>query len=149
MTQNPRPANRTRNQDADVHAMTGVIVSALDEAKGIDIKVLNVRKLTDVTDCMVIVTGSSDRVREHASTMIWKGSGTTLSAVRNPRSKRRKFHEKQSASQATERLEPAIIFRAMHNHQPRQRCVSVKPGTVAILAGKLGCRLRIPGNPSG
>jgi len=41
--------------------MTGVIVSALDEAKGIDIKVLNVRKLTDVTDCMVIVTGSSDR----------------------------------------------------------------------------------------
>lgn len=61
MTQNPRPANRTRNQDADVHAMTGVIVSALDEAKGIDIKVLNVRKLTDVTDCMVIVTGSSDR----------------------------------------------------------------------------------------
>lgn len=41
--------------------MTDVIMSALEEAKGIDIKILDVRKLTDITDCMVIVTGSSDR----------------------------------------------------------------------------------------
>ena len=61
MTQNPKPSARTRNKDADVHTMKDVIVSALEEAKGIEIKVLDVRKLTDVTDFMVIVTGSSDR----------------------------------------------------------------------------------------
>jgi len=61
MTQNTEPSKRARNQHADVHTMTDVIVSALEDAKGIEIEVLDVRKLTDITDFMVIVTGSSDR----------------------------------------------------------------------------------------
>ena len=61
MTQNPNQSNRNRNRDTEAQAMTDVIMSALEEAKGIDIKILDVRKLTDITDCMVIVTGSSDR----------------------------------------------------------------------------------------
>lgn len=62
MTQKkPRPSTRARNRNTDAYAMKDVIVSALEEAKGIEIRVLDVRKLTDVTDLMVIVTGSSDR----------------------------------------------------------------------------------------
>ncbi len=37
------------------------VVAALEDAKGFDIKVLDVRKLTDITDYMVVVTGTSDR----------------------------------------------------------------------------------------
>lgn len=54
-------SDRLRSEDADTERMTAVILSALEEAKGMDVRVLDVRKLTDVTDCMIIVTGSSDR----------------------------------------------------------------------------------------
>lgn len=37
------------------------VVAALEDARGIDIKVLNVQKLTDITDYMIVVTGTSDR----------------------------------------------------------------------------------------
>ncbi|MCY3769819.1 MAG: ribosome silencing factor [Gammaproteobacteria bacterium] len=37
------------------------VTAALDEAKGLDISVLDVRNLTDITDYMVVVTGTSDR----------------------------------------------------------------------------------------
>ena len=42
-------------------AMCDRVVAALEDAKGFDIKVLDVRKLTDITDYMVVVTGTSDR----------------------------------------------------------------------------------------
>lgn len=37
------------------------VTAALEDAKGADIKVLDVRKLTDITDYMVVVTGTSGR----------------------------------------------------------------------------------------
>ncbi len=37
------------------------ILGAIEDAKGLDIQVLDVRELTDVTDHMVIVSGSSAR----------------------------------------------------------------------------------------
>lgn len=36
-------------------------IAALEELKGIDIRVLDVRNLTDVTDFMVVASGNSDR----------------------------------------------------------------------------------------
>ncbi len=41
--------------------LCNTVTAALDEAKGVDIKVLDVRNLTDITDYMVVVTGTSDR----------------------------------------------------------------------------------------
>ena len=37
------------------------IVDAIGDAKGLNIQVMNVQELTDITDYMVIVTGSSNR----------------------------------------------------------------------------------------
>ncbi|MEM7194503.1 MAG: ribosome silencing factor [Pseudomonadota bacterium] len=41
--------------------MLEVALNALEEAKGEDIRVLNVSNLTDVTDYMIIASGTSDR----------------------------------------------------------------------------------------
>ncbi len=38
-----------------------LVVTALEDMKGVDIKVLDVRGLTAITDFMVIVSGTSDR----------------------------------------------------------------------------------------
>jgi ribosome-associated protein len=38
-----------------------VVEGALDEMKAVNIKVLNVNKLTDITDTMIIASGNSDR----------------------------------------------------------------------------------------
>lgn len=37
------------------------MLDALDDLKALDVTVLDVRKLTDMTDCMVIATGRSNR----------------------------------------------------------------------------------------
>jgi ribosome-associated protein len=42
-------------------ALRDLVSSALDELKGFDIKVLDVRRLTTVTDYMVVASGTSDR----------------------------------------------------------------------------------------
>jgi ribosome-associated protein len=42
------------------------VLSALEDAKGIDVSVLDVRKLTDFTDYMVIASGTSNR---HVATL--------------------------------------------------------------------------------
>ena len=53
MTEQSRLANADQLLDA--------ALKALDDAKGEDIKVLDVTTLTDVTDYMVVATGTSDR----------------------------------------------------------------------------------------
>ncbi len=42
-------------------ALTEIVVGALDELKSQDIRVLDVRKMTTITDVMVIATGRSSR----------------------------------------------------------------------------------------
>jgi len=38
-----------------------VVLAALDEMKGVDVRVIDVRELTSITDRMVIVSGTSTR----------------------------------------------------------------------------------------
>ncbi len=50
-----------------------VVVDALGDMKALDVKVLDVRGLTDITDCMVIASGTSDRhVRSVAQRVVEK-----------------------------------------------------------------------------
>ena len=42
-------------------SLTALVVNALEELKAFDVKVLDVRGLTSVTDVMVIASGKSDR----------------------------------------------------------------------------------------
>jgi ribosome-associated protein len=42
-------------------AVVPVVEGALDEMKAVNVKVLNVQKLTDITDTMIIASGNSDR----------------------------------------------------------------------------------------
>ena len=41
--------------------MREVVLAALEDAKGEEIKVLDVRNMTDITDYMIVATGTSDR----------------------------------------------------------------------------------------
>lgn len=41
--------------------VVGVVENALDEMKAVNVKVLAVNKLTDITDTMIIASGNSDR----------------------------------------------------------------------------------------
>lgn len=45
------------------------ILAAIDDAKGLDVSVLDVRKLTDFTDTMIIASGTSSR---HVTTLASK-----------------------------------------------------------------------------
>jgi ribosome-associated protein len=57
----------------DSQALRELVVSAVEELKGQDVVELDVRKLTDVTDCFVIASGRSDRqVRAIAENVIEK-----------------------------------------------------------------------------
>jgi len=42
-------------------ALTRIAIAALEDMKAVNVKVLDVRKLTDVTDTMIVATGTSDR----------------------------------------------------------------------------------------
>jgi ribosome-associated protein len=54
----PSPSKKTRNAPG---ALTRIAVAALADMKAVNVKVLDVRKLTDVTDTMIVATGNSDR----------------------------------------------------------------------------------------
>jgi ribosome-associated protein len=42
-------------------ALVKTVVAALDDMKAVNVKVMDVRKVTDVSDCMVLASGNSDR----------------------------------------------------------------------------------------
>src|SRR5262245_21143641 len=42
-------------------SLTKIAVAALEDMKAVNVTVLDVRKLTDVTDTMIVATGNSDR----------------------------------------------------------------------------------------
>jgi ribosome-associated protein len=53
--------------------LRSVVVEALEDMKAVNVKVLDVRGLTDITDTMVIASGTSDRhVRSVADRVIEK-----------------------------------------------------------------------------
>ena len=41
--------------------MRDIAIAALEDAKGLDIRVLDVQEMTDMTDYMIVATGTSDR----------------------------------------------------------------------------------------
>lgn len=62
------PAARATTRAGDV---VKVVEGALDEMKAVNVKVMNVQKLTDITDTMIIASGNSDRhVRSIADRVI-------------------------------------------------------------------------------
>ncbi|HSF78751.1 MAG TPA: ribosome silencing factor [Steroidobacteraceae bacterium] len=52
----PRPRARKKAPD-----LLEVALAALEDMKAVNVKVIDVRHLTDVTDTMVVATGTSDR----------------------------------------------------------------------------------------
>ena len=58
-TKRKTPASKkTRNGPG---ALTQIAVAALADMKAVNVKVLDVRKLTDIADTMIVATGNSDR----------------------------------------------------------------------------------------
>jgi ribosome-associated protein len=57
-----RPASAAARKPAKARpSLKSVVINALDDMKALEVKVLDVRGLTDVTDFMVIASGTSDR----------------------------------------------------------------------------------------
>ena len=52
---------RQKNCTNESESMCDTVVAALDDAKGIEIKILDIRNPTDFADFMVVATGTSDR----------------------------------------------------------------------------------------
>lgn len=59
----PRPAARTVKaaKGRAQPALTQVVLDALADMKAVDVKALDVRGITDITDTMVVASGTSDR----------------------------------------------------------------------------------------
>lgn len=47
------------NEDSD--RLLDIVLTALDDMKGVDVRVIDVRELTSITDRMVVVSGTSTR----------------------------------------------------------------------------------------
>ena len=60
----------------DTEALTELVVSALEDLKGADIRTLDVRGKTSITDVMVIASGNTDRqVKALANSVIGRAKG--------------------------------------------------------------------------
>ena len=71
----PDRSRAAANRDAAARAaaLKAVVINALDDMKALEIKVLDVRGLTDVADTMIIASGTSDRhVRSVAQKLVEK-----------------------------------------------------------------------------
>lgn len=67
------PATLKRPRKRSQRALKAIVVEALEDMKAVNVKVLDVRGLTDITDTMVIASGTSDRhVRSVADRIIQK-----------------------------------------------------------------------------
>jgi len=67
------PATIKRTRKRPQTSLRSVVVEALEDMKAVNVKVLDVRGLTDITDTMVIASGTSDRhVRSVADRVIEK-----------------------------------------------------------------------------
>jgi ribosome-associated protein len=66
---------RTRSRRASDRGspLEGIVTAALDDMKAVNVKVMDVRGLTDIADVMVVASGNSDRhVRSIADRLIEK-----------------------------------------------------------------------------
>ncbi len=71
MTTRPRP--RRLAESGRALPLQDVVAAALDDMKAVNIRVLDVRGLTDIADTMVIASGNSDRhVRSIAERVVEK-----------------------------------------------------------------------------
>src|SRR5580693_5231311 len=57
MTTSARPRRATRRNSV----LEKLVLTALDEMKAVNIKMLDVRGMTDIADAMIVVSGTSDR----------------------------------------------------------------------------------------
>jgi len=65
------PASKASTAKAPSGGVVKVVENALDEMKAVQVKVLDVRKLTDIADTLIIASGNSDRhVRSIADRVI-------------------------------------------------------------------------------
>lgn len=68
-----KPAGGAQSAAAPPTALRSIVMAALEDMKAVNVKVLDVRRLTDITDTMVIASGTSDRhVRSVAERVIEK-----------------------------------------------------------------------------
>ena len=62
VTRSPRSrAKQTKKTRKGPGRLTDIAIAALQDMKAVNVKVLDVRKLTDVADTMIVATGTSDR----------------------------------------------------------------------------------------
>ena len=62
VTRSPRSrAKQTKKTRKAPGSLTDIAIAALGDMKAVNVKVLDVRKLTDVADTMIVATGTSDR----------------------------------------------------------------------------------------
>jgi ribosome-associated protein len=57
----PKAAGKPKKKIARSPSLKTVVIDALADMKALEVKVLDVRGLTDIADCMVIASGTSDR----------------------------------------------------------------------------------------
>ena len=57
----PAAAKPAAAKAAAKHSLKNVVLGALDDMKALEVRILDVRGLTDIADCMVIASGTSDR----------------------------------------------------------------------------------------